>query len=461
MKVSDFRDYMKSGKHGHLIGIGGVSMSLLAEVLLSFGLKITGSDLNDSGTVRLLRGKGVPVRIGHAPENIAGAEFIVRTAAVHDDNPEIAAAIRSGIPVFERAQAWGAIMREYETAICISGTHGKTTTTSMITHIFLAAQKDPTVMIGGTLPLLKSGYRIGRGETIVLESCEYCNSFHSFFPTIALILNVDEDHLDFFSGIEEIKKSFRTFAELVPESGCVIANSDDKNTMDALKGIDKRILTFGMGPNARVRGTNVKTGRETEFDITCDDVFFAHISLRLPGNHNVLNALAAAAAAIEAGIPAQAVREGLSAFTGAGRRLEFKGRYRGADVYDDYAHHPSELRALLAAVRLMDYRRVVCAFQPHTYTRTKALLEDFAAVLKTADVVLLAEIYSARETDTLGISSMDLAEKIPGAACYESFPEMLAALRRIVQPGDILLTVGAGNIYQVGEELVAGRQNAV
>ncbi|NLO48087.1 MAG: UDP-N-acetylmuramate--L-alanine ligase [Clostridiales bacterium] len=455
MKVSDFGDYMKYGKRGHLIGIGGVSMSALAEVLISMGLQITGSDSSDSDTVRALRNKGIRIQIGHYPESVSGAEFVIRTAAVHDDNPEIIAAKNAGIPVFERAQAWGAIMREYETAVCVSGTHGKTTTTSMITHIFMAAEKDPTIMIGGSLPMLKSGYRIGKGKTIVLESCEYCNSFHSFFPTIAVVLNVDEDHLDFFSGIQEIKASFRKFAGLVPENGWVIANRDDQNTMDALSGLDRKTLTFGMKNDADVQAADIKYERNPSFDIRYKGDLIAHITLNVPGEHNVLNALAAAAAAIVAGIPAFYIEQGLSAFTGAGRRLEYKGSVNGAEVYDDYAHHPFELQTLFKAVRQMDRKRLICAFQPHTYSRTKAMFKDFVETLGMADIVFLADIYSARETDTLGISSKDLADKIPGARFFDDFGKMAEAIKKIARPGDIILTVGAGNIYKVGESLLA------
>ena len=243
----DIHAYIRPGAHAHLVGIGGVSMSPLAEVLHGAGVTITGSDMHDSETVEHLRSLGIPVVIGHRGESVQGAGCIIRTAAVHDDNPEIAAAHAAGIPVFERAEAWGAIMRHYQNALCVAGTHGKTTTTSMCTQIFLAAQRDPTVMIGGTLPALGSGHRVGKGDTIILESCEYCNSFLSFFPTVAVILNVDADHLDFFKDLEDVKHSFRRFAQLVPEGGTVIADGDDANTMDALKGLEKPMLTFRSG----------------------------------------------------------------------------------------------------------------------------------------------------------------------------------------------------------------------
>lgn len=456
MNVSDFKKYTAAGMHGHLIGIGGVSMAPLAEVLHGMGIKITGSDTNESATVEHLRSLGISIIIGHRAENISGADFIVRTAAVHDDNPEIAAARESGIPVFERAQAWGYIMRGYKNAVCISGAHGKTTTTSMTTHILMAAHADPTVMVGGTLPLLKAGHRIGSGDTIVMESCEYYNSFLSFSPTISTILNVDADHLDFFKDLDDIKHSFRTFAELVPkDTGFVVVNGDNENAMDTVKGIDRRILTFGLGKNVDFRGKNinVKNGL-TCFDIEYKGEHFAHIELRVPGVHNVMNALAAAAGTMLLGTPVDAIAKGLLGFTGATRRFEYKGEINGAKVYDDYAHHPGELHALLSAVKTLGYKRIILAFQPHTYTRTKALFNDFVTELKAADKVYLAEIYAAREQNTVGISSADLAREIEGAVYCDTFDKVEKALREEARDGDIILTVGAGNIYTVGEDLV-------
>ncbi len=455
MTAYDFDKYAIPGKRAHLVGIGGVSMSPLAEVLHGMGIRVTGSDINEGDAVRRLRSLGVDVKIGHSASNAEGADFIVRTAAVHDDNPEIAAARAMGIPVFERTQAWGAMMRGYKNAICVSGTHGKTTTTSMITHIFTMADKDPTVMIGGTLPLLNSGYRVGNGDTIVMEACEYYNSFLSFFPTVAVILNIDADHLDFFKDIDDIKSSFCSFAALVPPGGFIVANADDKNTMEALERLGREILTFGFSENAAVRGENIiMTEAGSEFDVVFKNRLYAHVRLKVPGMHNVSNALAASAAAAALKVPPEAVEKGLYGFTGAGRRFEYKGEYRGARVYDDYAHHPRELRALLEMATNLGYNRVICAFQPHTYSRTKALFDDFVRELKLADKVYLAEIYAAREDNDVGIYSRDLAEKIEGAVCCESFEELERRLRETARKGDLILTVGAGDIYKVGEALV-------
>ncbi len=447
--------YIAPGRRVHLSGIGGVSMCPLAEVLHGMGLRVQGSDMNDSAAVEHLRALGIPVAVGHTPEDIAGAEFLIRTAAIHDDNPEIAAAREAGIPVFERAEAWGAIMQQYENAVCISGTHGKTTTTAMTTHIFMAAQADPTVMIGGTLPMLHSGYRVGRGETIILESCEYCNSFLHFFPTIAVILNVEADHLDFFKDLDDIKHSFRRFAGLVPADGHIVANADDPGAMDALRGLP--LFTFGLSEGADCRAENLSFSHGTpSFDVMVRGQPYTRLSLQVAGAHNVLNALAAASTAYLLGIPGSAVRAGLEGFTGAGRRFEYKGEFGGAKIYDDYAHHPGELHALLATARTLDYRRVVCAFQPHTYSRTKALFHDFVRELKAADVVVLSEIYAAREKNIIGISSADLAREIPGSVYCPTLADAAEALRHIAQPGDLILTVGAGDIYTVGEALAKG-----
>lgn len=458
--MTGFEQYIVPGKRGHLIGIGGVSMSPLAEVLSGMGLCIGGSDMSESEKTAHLRTLGVTVHIGHAAENITpGTDFVVRTAAVHDENPEIVAAHAQGIPVFERTQAWGAIMRDYKNALCISGTHGKTTTTSMSTHILMAAHRDPTVMIGGTLPLLRAGHRVGKGDTIVLESCEYYNSFHAFSPTIAVVLNIEADHLDFFKDLEGVKASFRQFAALVPENGHIVANLDDQNTMDALAPLGRPLMTFGLTDRAEVYAANIeRRGAQTDFDIMHKGELFTHVCLRVPGLHNVKNALAATAAAICLGISPAAVSYGLAGFTGAGRRFEFKGRYGGADVYDDYAHHPGELAALLDAVEPLGYKRIIVVFQPHTYSRTRALFNDFVTQLRRPDLTFLAEIYAAREQNSFGVSSAELAAEIPGAQYFKTFDEIEAALRKTAAPGDIILTVGAGDVYKLGERLIEGKE---
>lgn len=448
-RSEELKRYLVPGKHVHLVGIGGVSMRPLGLVLKGMGMLVTGSDMNASVSTDELMANGIKVSIGHSAQNVFGADCIIRTAAAHNDNPEIAAARSMGIPMFERAQAWGVIMQAYKNAVCIAGTHGKTTTTSMLTHILMEADMDPTIMIGGYLPLLRAGHRVGKGDTIVLESCEYCDSFLNFFPTLAVILNVEADHLDYFKDLADVQDSFRQFAQL--STGGIIANGDDPNVVQTLDGLE--YVSFGIGQSNRIQAQNISSDWRS-FDVYCDDVFYCHLELKVLGKHNMLNALGAIAAAWYMGLPAEAVCNGLSTFTGAERRMQFKGKYNGADVYDDYAHHPDELAATIAAVRTMDYKRVVLAFQPHTYTRTKALFDDFVAQLKKADHVVLAEIYAARERNVYGISSKDLVEQIPGAVYCKTLPQVTDYLRSIATEGDLILTVGAGDIFRAGEALL-------
>ena len=463
MKTSEFGKFIESGKKCHFVGIGGVSMSPLAEILHSMGIEVSGSDINESQAVNDLRALGINVTIGHNIDNLTNVSYIIRTAAAREDNDEIKAARTLGIPVFERAEAWGYIMRKYKNAICISGVHGKTTTTSMVSHILLAAETDPTIMIGGTLPVLESGCRVGKGDVIVVESCEYYNSFHNFHPTVTVVLNIDTDHLDFFKDLDDIKNSFRKFATLIPSRGSIVCNGDDLNTMDTLSSVDHELITFGFGEKAcvsnlpvRVRGVNINySGRAPSMDVLYDGKPVCKITLQIPGKHNLINALAATASCLAIGIDPGAIEAGLFGYTGVGRRFEYKGSFNGADVYDDYAHHPRELHALLDTVEALNvYERIILAFQPHTYTRTKALFSDFANELKRPDIVFLAEIYAARESNNVGISSSVLANAVDGAKCISDFSALTDKVRSIARKGDIVLTVGAGDIFKVGEALV-------
>ena len=441
--------YLVPGKHVHLVGIGGVSMRPLGLVLKGMGLIVTGSDMNSSVSTDELIAGGIHVDIGHRAENIEGAACIIRTAAAHNDNPEIAAARAAGIPIFERAQAWGVIMQGYKNAVCVSGTHGKTTTTSMLAHVLLAAGMDPSVMIGGFLPLLGAGHRVGHGDTILLESCEYCDSFLNFSPTLAVVLNIEADHLDYFKDLSQIQGSFRQFAAMATDG--ILMNGDDGNTTKALAGLNA--VTFGFGEKNRVRGVH-PSGDWHALDVEVDGKPYCHLELGVVGRHNALNAVAAMGAAWMLGIDGTVAADSLRDFHGADRRMQYKGTFNGAKIYDDYAHHPGELAATLDAVRSMQPRRLVVAFQPHTYTRTKALFEDFVRELKKPDVLILAEIYAARERNTIGISSVDLQQRIPGAIYCATLPEVTACLREILQPGDVVLTIGAGDIYRAGEALL-------
>ncbi len=448
-KHQELSRYLQPGRRVHLVGIGGVSMRPLGLVLHGMGMEVTGSDMSSSVSTDELVARGITVHIGHSEENIVGADCIIRTAAAHNDNPEIAAARSAGIPVFERAQAWGVIMREYKNAVCISGTHGKTTTTSMVTHILMEAKWDPTVMIGGYLPLLRAGHRVGNGDTIVLESCEYCDSFLNFAPSLAVVLNVEADHLDYFKDLADVQKSFRAFTQL--SSGGVLANGDDPHVVQALEGTS--YVSFGLKETNRVRAENICPDWR-HLDVVCDGQFYCHLDLQVLGRHNAMNALAAAGTAWMLGIDGEAVARGLATFSGAERRMQFKGTFNGAEIYDDYAHHPDELSALIEAARTMPHKRLILAFQPHTYTRTKALFSDFVRELKKADLVILAEIYAARERNTVGISSMDLQNEIPDSVYCKTLPDVTDYLREEVQEGDVVVTVGAGDIFRAGEALL-------
>ena len=457
MFVTDYTMHLLDNvKKIHFIGCGGSGMYPLIQILTAKGYDISGSDVLDGSIIRSEREMGVKVSLGHAADNVIGSDLVVYSAAIAKDNVELNAAASYGIPTVERSVLLGYVSRLYKDSICVSGTHGKTTTTSMATHIFMAAQADPTVMIGGTLPMLHAGYRVGKGNTIILESCEYCNSFLNFFPTVAVILNVGEDHLDFFRDLADIERSFHAFADLVPQRGYVIANADDKGARDAVAGLSHPVFTFSLADRTAdcyARDVAFFDGCAS-FDVMIHGELYAHVDLHIPGKHNILNALAAASAAYVLGIPGQAVTLGLEDFHGAGRRFEHKGSYHGAAVYDDYAHHPAELHALLTTARSMGYDRVICAFQPHTYTRTKALFDDFVRELQLPDVTVLAEIYAAREQNVLGISSRDLAEKIPGAIYCSTLDKVTDTLASLARPGDLILTVGAGDIFRAGEKLL-------
>lgn len=452
--MQNIGDYIKSGKNVFLVGIGGVSMCSLAEVLRSRGVNIRGSDMRLSDNIKMLIAKGFEVSVGHSAGNLDGSECVIRTAAAREDNPEIIEARSRQMPVFERAQAWSCIMSEFENVVCISGTHGKTTTTSMVTSIAIEEKIAPTAMIGGELPKIGASYCVGNGNTIIAEADEYCNSFLNFNPTVAVIQNIEADHLDFFSGLDDIISSFRKFASNTSKNGCIIVNSDDINSMRAVTGVSRRTVTFGIDSgDIRARNIEVKNGLST-FDIIHGNGLIP-ITLTQPGRHNIYNALAAAAAALELGIDGVSIARGLETFTGAKRRFEYKGEYRGAKIYDDYAHHPTELRALLDAAEALGYRRVIVAFQPHTYSRTKALFGDFVTQLRRPDLAVLLPIFAARERFDNTISSEMLAEKA-GCKAVGGFKDAADLLRDELGDGDLFITVGAGEAYTVGDLL---RQN--
>lgn len=457
--MSDFslKPFIDDNKTIHLIGIGGVSMSALAELLISMGAKVTGSDRNRSDVTDKLSALGAVIHYEHNAKNAENASLIIRTSAVHDDNPEVIYARGNAIPVIERAQAWGTLMRDYKNVICLSGTHGKTTSTSMMSLITMEAGLDPTVMVGSKLPAIDGTLRIGNYDYFVAESCEYTNSFLSFHPTVTVILNVDADHLDFFKDIDDIITSFHRFAMLTPDSGAIVVNNDSPNAKKAVMGINKKVLTFGLTPDADVYPESVsKVNGYYHFDVMHKEKFFCHVDLSVPGRHNMQNALACCAVSVFLGIDPEATSRGLSSFTGSSRRFQLTGRLKnGAVVVDDYAHHPTEMKATLSTAREMDFKRIICVFQPHTYTRTKALFHEFVDALSLCDKAILADIYAAREQNTVNISSKDVAEKVLNAEYYGTFAEIESRLREISEDGDLIITMGAGDVHRIGEQLVS------
>ncbi len=449
--------------HVHFIGIGGISMSGLAEILLERGFTVSGSDAHQSELTKMLEGHGAQVFYGQKAENIIeGIDVVVFTAAIHPDNPEYMAAEAKGLPMLSRAEFLGQIMRNYKESIAVAGTHGKTTTTSMVTEILMDAKADPTVTVGGMLDVIGGNIRVGSDKLFVMEACEYTNSFLSFFPTIEVILNIEADHLDFFKDLDDIRNSFREFTKLLPESGTLIISSDIERYEEICEGLTCKVVTVGSDPvKSHYSMANVTFGATAcaTYDLLRDGVKIDTVTLGVPGMHNVYNSLAAIAAAEEVGISLEDIKTGLLSYAGTHRRFEKKGELNGVTIIDDYAHHPQEIEATLSTAKNYPHREVWCVFQPHTYSRTKSLFDEFAQALSMADHVVLADIYAARETDNLGISSEMLAEKISflGTDAYylPSFEEIEKFLLEKCINGDLLITMGAGDIVKVGENLLS------
>lgn len=450
-------------EHVHFIGIGGISMSGLAEVLLEEGFTVSGSDSQESPLTRHLEGKGARIYYGQKALNIQkepGIQVVVYTAAIHEDNPEFQAVKEREIPMLTRAELLGEMMRNYRQSIAIAGTHGKTTTTSMITDILLADEADPTVSVGGILPEIGGNIRVGGSELFVTEACEYTNSFLSFFPTVEVILNIEEDHLDFFKDIEDIRHSFRLFAEKLPAGGLLVINSAIDRLEELTRGLSCRVVTFGEDLSSMYTAQNITYDEYgmPSYDLVVQGQVVNRITLAVPGRHNVYNSLGAVAAAMELGIGFDAVLSGLRDYKGTNRRFEKKGVIGGVTVIDDYAHHPQEIEATLSAAANYPHNKLWCVFQPHTYTRTKAFLDEFAQALTGADEVILADIYAARETDTLGVSSRDIADRLErlGTSVHyiPSFDEIETFILEHCINGDLLITMGAGDIVKVGEKLL-------
>ena len=448
-------------EHIHFIGIGGISMSGLAEILLGAGFSISGSDMKPSPLTKQLEEKGAKVFYGQCAENIS-AEYncVVYTAAIHADNPEFARCVELELPMLSRAELLGQIMKNYKTAIAVSGTHGKTTTTSMFSSVLLVAETDPTISVGGILEAIGGNIRVGKSETFITEACEYTNSFLSFYPTMSIILNIEEDHMDFFKDLDDIMNSFRMFAKKLPKDGVLVINKEIKDYEKIVEGLECKGITYGRDPSCTYHAENIQFNAQGygEFDVMHHHTKLGHIVLSVPGQHNVSNALAVICAARKLGISMEHIQAGLLGFSGANRRFQHKGELNGVTIIDDYAHHPTEIRTTLEATKNYPHKEIWCVFQPHTYTRTKAFFKEFAESLSLADHVILADIYAARETDTLGVSSALLCEEIKklGADChyFPTFGEIEEFVKSHCVHGDLLITMGAGDVVNIGENLL-------
>ncbi len=446
----------------HFMGIGGISMSGLAEILLDRGFTISGSDRAPSAITKHLEAKGVHIAYGQCADNITDdIHAVVYTAAIHPDNPEFAEAVKKGIPMLDRAELLGQIMSHYKNSVAVAGTHGKTTTTSMLSHIFLQAKTDPTISVGGILKAIHGNIRIGRSENFITEACEYTNSFLKFNPKIEVILNIEEDHLDFFKDINDIRNSFKAFAGKLPDDGTLIINGEIDNIDEITEGLQCRVITYGLENHFEYNARNITFNERGagQFDLYHNDTFKEHIKLSVTGLHNVSNALSAIAASEALHLSMEDIKTGLKAFEGTDRRFEYKGDYHGITIIDDYAHHPTEITATLTAARNYPHKNIWCVFQPHTYTRTKAFLHEFAESLSLADYVVLADIFAARETDPGDIHSTDIQKLIEAkgvpAYYFSSFEEIEKFLSEKCTHGDLLITMGAGDVVNIGEALLS------
>ena len=447
--------------HVHFIGIGGISMSGLAEILLEEGFTISGSDAKQSALTDSLAKKGATIYIGQKASNLSiRPALVVYTAAIREDNEEFKAAVDAGIPMLSRAELLGQIMDNYEKSIAVAGTHGKTTTTSMISQILLVAKADPTISVGGILEAIGGNIRVGGSEVFITEACEYTNSFLHFHPKYSIITSVEAEHLDFFKDIDDIRRSFHEFAGNTAHDGVLIINGQIAALDQITNNLSCSVTTYGLCENDDFYAKNI-----TYNDHACGTYTLMHktedlgtVSLSVPGRHNVSNSLAAIALCLNLGLPLDVIKKGLLQFGGTKRRFEYKGTKNGITVIDDYAHHPTEIAATLTAARNYPHGRIICVFQPHTYSRTKAFLSDFARVLSMADIVVLADIYAAREKNTIGISSKDLLAELQknGQESYyfPSFDEIEKFLSEKCINNDLLITMGAGDVYLIGEHLL-------
>lgn len=447
--------------HVHFLGIGGISMSGLAEILLNKNFTVSGSDIKTSALTDKLEQNGAKIFIGQVAGNITDdIDLIVYTAAISPDNEEFLAANEKNIPMLTRAEMWGQVMKGYKTAIAVSGTHGKTTTTSMITELLMAGDLDPTVTVGGILPSIGGNLRIGKSENFITEACEYTNSFLSFNPTIEVILNIEEDHMDFFKDIDDIRNSFKLFTEKLPADGFLVINGSIDNIEYFTKDLPCPYVSFGIESDDTYSAKNIRFNDlgHGSYDLYIKGTFAYTVQLSVPGSHNIANSLVAVAIGDHLGIDNEIIRSSLKNYGGINRRFQHKGDLGGIRIFDDYAHHPTEIEAAISAARKVAHERLVVIFQPHTYTRTHAFLKEFAVALSKADLVVLADIYAAREVNTLGISSKDLQKEIlklnENCEYFSSFDKIENFLLENSINGDLLITMGAGDVVNIGEKLL-------
>lgn len=432
----------------HFIGIGGSGMCPMAEILNKHGFEITGSDVYESDTFERIKSLGIPVVLGHKKENVKNKDLIVYTAAIKQNNPELLAAKEYNIPAIERSVMLGIITKRYNRSIAVSGTHGKTSTTAMITQILTTGNIDPTAIIGGKLPFIGGNSRVGSSDVIVCEACEYVDTFLQLHPYLSVITNIDVDHLDYFGSLENIKKSFNKFCKQT--SGLIVYNGDDKNSTDVVKNININKLTFGLNENNNYYAKNItiKSGAKISFTLMKNGKIFTDINLSVPGKHNIYNALAAAAVSDYIGVDKDIIKKALHEFSGVHRRFEVLGSPKNIVVADDFAHHPTEITAILSSAMSMEFNTVWAIFQPHTYSRTAILLDDFAKALSIADKVIISEILAVREENTYNIFSTDLGKKVKNSICIDSFEDITKYIKENAKPGDLVLTMGGGNVYK-------------
>jgi len=446
----------------HFTGIGGISMSALAEIMISRGFTVTGSDSHESKITDHLESLGAKIFYNQVAGNISSdIDVLIYTAAIKQDNPELVKAKELGIPLLTRAEFLGQIMLNYPMAIGVSGTHGKTTTTSMLSQIMLEGNTDPTILVGGIMPAIHGNTRVGHSDKLITEACEYTNSFLSFKPNMAIILNVAADHLDFFKDLDDIRHSFRKFAELVPDDGFLVINSDIDNLEYFTDGLKCKVITVGSDPTkSDYSATNIEFDQfaKGSYDLVVNGEKSFHVALNVTGEHNIYNSLAAIAAAHAMGISDENIKAGLTQYGGTDRRFQYKGKVGDVTIIDDYAHHPDEITATIKTAKHYPHKKMWVVFQPHTYSRTKSLLPEFGKALKEADAVVLADIYAAREKDTLGVSSLDVKKEIEKYGTevhyYPSFSEIENFLLESCSPGDLLITMGAGDVVKIGEHLL-------